>query len=63
MDDLTQLRSKELIQGFRHIELGYILISWVFHTMELIGDFSENPAEELHSVVPSPLVTKDNVLM
>lgn len=29
-----------------------ILISWVFHTMERIGDFSENPFEGLNNDVP-----------
>ena len=29
-----------------------ILVSWVFHTMEMIGDFSENPFEGLHNDVP-----------
>jgi len=29
-----------------------ILISWVFHTMELIGDFSENPFEGLNNDIP-----------
>jgi putative membrane protein len=29
-----------------------IIVSWVFHTMEMIGDFSENPFEGLHNDVP-----------
>ncbi len=29
-----------------------MLVSWVFHTMEMIGDFSENPFEGLHNDVP-----------
>ena len=29
-----------------------ILVSWVFHTMEMIGDYSENPFEGLHNDVP-----------
>lgn len=29
-----------------------VLVSWVFHTMELIGDFSENPFEGLFNDVP-----------
>jgi putative membrane protein len=29
-----------------------IVVSWVFHTMEMIGDFSENPFEGLHNDVP-----------
>ena len=28
------------------------LISWVFHTMEMIGDYSENPFEGLYNDVP-----------
>lgn len=29
-----------------------VLISWVFHTMELIGDYSENPFEGLNNDIP-----------
>lgn len=29
-----------------------VIISWVFHTMEMIGDFSENPFEGLYDDVP-----------
>jgi len=29
-----------------------VLISWVFHTMEMIGDYSENPFEGLNNDVP-----------
>lgn len=29
-----------------------ILVSWVFHTMEMIGDYSENPFEGLHNDIP-----------
>lgn len=35
-----------------------ILISWVFHTMELIGDFSENPFEGLNNDVPITALTR-----
>lgn len=28
------------------------LISWVFHTMEMVGDYSENPFEGLYNDVP-----------
>lgn len=29
-----------------------VIVSWVFHTMELIGDFSENPFEGLFNDIP-----------
>ena len=29
-----------------------VLIAWIFHTMERIGDFSENPFEGLHNDIP-----------
>ncbi len=29
-----------------------VLVSWIFHTMELIGDYSENPFEGLNNDVP-----------
>lgn len=49
-----------LIQEFASIGEQYVwftipfavLISWVFHTMELIGDYSENPFEGLNNDVP-----------
>lgn len=28
------------------------LISWVFHTMEMVGEYSENPFEGLYNDVP-----------
>lgn len=35
-----------------------ILISWIFHTMELIGDYSENPFEGLNNDVPITALTR-----
>lgn len=49
-----------LVGEFEKISYGFIwmvipfstLISWVFHTMELIGDYSENPFEGLPNDIP-----------
>jgi len=35
-----------------------VLISWVFHTMELIGDYSENPFEGLNNDIPITAITR-----
>ena len=35
-----------------------IVVSWVFHTMELIGDTSENPFEGLFNDVPITALTR-----
>lgn len=35
-----------------------VLISWVFHTMEMIGDYSENPFEGLNNDIPITALTR-----
>ncbi len=35
-----------------------VVVSWVFHTMEMIGDYSENPFEGLFNDVPIDTITR-----
>lgn len=55
-----------LIQEFAKIGDQYVwltipfsvLISWVFHTMEMIGDYSENPFEGLNNDIPITTISR-----
>ncbi len=35
-----------------------VLVSWVFHTMELVGEYSENPFEGLYNDVPISAIAR-----
>jgi putative membrane protein len=46
-------------EGFIWLSIPFsVVVSWVFHSMELIGDFSENPFEGLFNDVPITALTR-----